>query len=355
LEELVNRLLPEEEPPCGAMRLPGAGDDRPLKRRGDKIGRDGLSCPICGERKLGIDYKPHRHSGGREWIVVAWCRTCQHDTDLDDIAHAVGMSPVEVRTGNGHLPTKYPPLEPEEPPPLDDIEEWHRRLMADSDRQRYLTEARGLSLDVIRANLIGHDGERYTFPIFDYSGPFAVVENVRRYLPDAGPDEPKWRSLARPGAWLYPDVPGDDRLIICEGEWDALLLRAHGFPAITNTAGALTWRDEWSERIGPRRFVFIIYDRDRAGVVGSKKIRDSLRRVGLVRSITVVRLPFPLREKHGLDVSDYFASSRTAEDFRRLLNAAYISRSRLGRCKPRNPHPASRSAVPPTTKENRTT
>ena len=60
LEELVNRLLPEEEPPCGAQRRPGAGDDRPLKRRGDKIGRDGLRCPVCGEPKLGIDYKPRR-------------------------------------------------------------------------------------------------------------------------------------------------------------------------------------------------------------------------------------------------------------------------------------------------------
>jgi len=36
-----------------------------------------------------------------------------------------------------------------------------------------------------------------------------------------------------------------DKLIICEGELDRLLLISKGIPAITGTHGAGTFKDEW--------------------------------------------------------------------------------------------------------------
>jgi hypothetical protein len=37
------------------------------------------------------------------------------------------------------------------------------------------------------------------------------------------------------------------RVVICEGEFDRLVLEANGFEAVTSTGGAATFRAEWAD------------------------------------------------------------------------------------------------------------
>src|SRR5216683_1759437 len=50
------------------------------------------------------------------------------------------------------------------------------------------------------------------------------------------------------------------RVIICEGEFDRLVLEAHEFQAVTSTGGAGTFRHEWAEAIEPIPEVYICFD-----------------------------------------------------------------------------------------------
>jgi len=317
LEVLVNRLR-------------GTDDDRPLKHKGDKIGADGLTCPLDGGTSLGIDYKPHRDDPS-VWVGVAYCRSGGH-SEIDDIAAAVGLSSAEIREGNEALRYKYRPPGARRRPP-DRTDEWTAALWADSDRLDRL-RAFGISDDVLRDVNAGWDGERYTFPVYEPFGEVGdILINVRRYRPEPPEDEPKWLSWAGSGAQLYPDVP-DGKVVLTEGEKDCLVARSLGLPAVTNTGGALCWRDEWSTLL-TGRLVFIVYDRDRAGVAGSKKVARSLRAVGC--SVVVVRLPLPFRPTHGADVADFVSDGG---DLRALLNDTYLAAKR------REPRPKPRLSLP---------
>lgn len=307
-----------------------------LRWHGDKLGADGLCCPVCDEKKLGIHDKPHPDSEGSDRIQVAFCFGC--GSTLKEVAPAVGMTFAEVTTGNFGLLARYRRPSPPPMPTTEDVEGWHRDLLAQPRRLAYVTRRRGLSMDVLRCNLIGHDGERYTIPVRDHDAPGAPVVNVRRYLPNAPEGVPKIRSTTGAGAQLYGPVPDGTWLVVCEGEWDKLCALSAGVPTITNTAGASTWKDEWSERIG-QRHVCVVYDRDHGGELGEARVRESFERVGKHLSLTIVRLPFPYRDKGGADLSDYLAD-HTRADLMTLLRSSYKSQNARNPGRGRDPHRA---------------
>lgn len=311
-EELVNRLT-------------GTDDARPLRRRGEgmaKVGKDGLRCPLCGGGGLGIDVTPRR-DGTNEVITLAHCRSCR--AGLDQIAAAVGMTPSEVRAREELVLDKYPIRPPELPPTPGAVRRWHRALLRNPELLGYLTRQRGISMEVIRRFVLGHDGDGdcYTLPVFNWDGNVhngsLPIVNLRRYKPGG---DPKMLSLYGSGAQLYTHVRTfEPVVVIAEGETDALRAISLGINAVTQTGGALSWKDEWSERIG-NRHVCIVYDRDRGGELGEARVRESFERVGRHLSLTIVRLPLPYREKGGADLSDYLAD-HTKADLMALLRSSH--------------------------------
>lgn len=314
-------------------RLAGRHRARPLHRRGpgmSKVGVEKQPCPLCGQPKLGIDVKEHRDGSG-EWIVVANCRGCP--AKLDAIAEAVGLSSAEVREGVAAVPMLYPICEPETPPTPGRTRVWHRTLLRDPSLLRYVTERRGVSEAVIRRFVIGHDGDRFTLPVFDWYGRYQngslPIINLRTYKPGG---DPKMLSLRGSGAQLYTPVRSKPAVIVAEGEWDALRAISLGFHAVTQTGGALCWTDEMTEALG-NRHVFVVYDRDRGGELGEARVRESFERVGRHLSLTDVRLPMPFKEKGGPDLSDFLAD-HSAHEFKALLRQSYEAQRRP-RPKPR--------------------
>jgi len=114
------------------------------------------------------------------------------------------------------------------------------------------------------------------------------------------------------------DRPGP--VLICEGLWDAMQAYTDGFPVATTSAGAGTWRDPWCSTFTSRQ-VCIVYDVDRAGREGSRRVLASLAMAGV--SVWDVRLP-PSGSPDQKDLSDY-RKEHSAQEVRNLVQAALSS------------------------------
>ncbi len=164
---------------------------------------------------------------------------------------------------------------------------------------------RGLTDAVIDEYKLGY-GQFYrkpwiTIPIKDIYGNYSFFK--LRQDPAFGDDKityPKgaeaqlydWENLTKPNL----------SLVICEGEMDRLLLLSKGVPAITSTHGAMTFKDEWGEKVGKDRKVYICYDKDEAGKKGSERVAKMMENGGC--ETYVITLPEEVGE-HG-DITDYF-------------------------------------------------
>jgi hypothetical protein len=192
------------------------------------------------------------------------------------------------------------------------IKGWNAALL-DGEQSEYL-HGRGLSDQTIEDFEIGWDHHRkvYTIPV---RGPDGEIWNVRRYRPNAS-FRTKIRSITGMRVTeLYPiDQLEASRIVLCEGEWDALLTIQHGYPAVTRTSGANTWRAQW-DPLFTGKTVYIIQDRDKEGSNGARRIARTLKKVADVR---IVDLPYPLEKKHGKDLTDYWLEHDNA-DFESLL------------------------------------
>lgn len=106
-----------------------------------------------------------------------------------------------------------------------------------------------------------------------------------------------------------------EEIVICEGEFDRLVLKAQGFRSVTSTGGARAFRPEWAKYFEPIAKVYICFDRDEAGREGALHVGQ------LIPHARIVELPEEVGE--GGDVTDFFVRlGRTDEEFRKLFEQA---------------------------------
>lgn len=253
------------------------------------------ACPVCGRPKLDVTRRP-----GGGWWVGCWRCTARGLSGGDymrALAAAVGAP------GGGALlenPLKYlrPWLHrapsrrtPEQLPSKATVDGWHSRLMASDEPLDYLTE-RGLLTSTLVSYRLGWDGEAITIPVFDASG---ELVNVRRRRLERGA---KPIGLGGRGSQLYPDMPPGRGVVLAAGEFDALLARQHGLPAVTTTCGARL-PDHLVPALAGRR-VAVVYD------VGEDVAAASAEKlVAAGAEAWVVRLGLP---REGDDLTDWFVT-----------------------------------------------
>jgi len=181
--------------------------------------------------------------------------------------------------------------------------------------RRYLN-SRGISDAVVDLHLLGWNGTRITIPIFNCEGElafFKLAKDPEDLLP-----VPKMLTPAGAAAELY----GWERvrvkpcrIIVCEGEFDRLVLDSHGVAAVTSTGGANVFRPEWAEALHSIPEVYVCFDRDEAGQNGA------LRVCRMIPQAKLVALPEEVGP--GGDITDFFVRfGRSLEDFERLLKDA---------------------------------
>jgi len=189
---------------------------------------------------------------------------------------------------------------------------YHQRL---PQRLWKYLHGRGIPDSLIHKYLLGWNGRRITIPIPDREGKFAFFKLAK----DPG-DKSSSKMLSTRGAhaelygWEHV-LSKAEQIIICEGEFDRLVLEGQGFAAVTSTAGAATFRPEWAEPFREIPKVFICFDNDAAGRIGAERISR------LIPHTRLVRLPEEVGE--GGDVTNFFVRlGKSREDFLALLETA---------------------------------
>lgn len=191
--------------------------------------------------------------------------------------------------------------------------QYHQSL---PDRIRKYLNGRSIPDEIIDRHFLGWNGSRITLPVFNRNGVCAFFRLARD--PDDTSNSPKMLSSRGNNAELY----GWEMLrlrpthvIICEGEFDRMVLEANGFEAVTSTGGAGTFRKEWADAVADISQVYVCFDRDDAGHKGALRVGR------MIPHAKLVELPEEVGE--GGDVTDFFVRlGQSADDFRALLALA---------------------------------
>lgn len=137
---------------------------------------------------------------------------------------------------------------------------------------------RHIPRDIADAAGLKIQGEELAIPIRDISGHVVFYKHRRSFKTDAGP---KYRydigaSAALFGAENLKFLSSDEVLVITEGELDALAVRALGYKTVSSSGGAGTWKPEWNGILAGIDSPILLYDADRAGIVGALRVASIL-------------------------------------------------------------------------------
>src|SRR5213593_3097681 len=196
---------------------------------------------------------------------------------------------------------------------LEIANQYHRAM---PDRIRRYLNRRGIPDTLTELHLLGWNGEWITIPIRDAEGRVLFFK-LAKDPDDEGPGPKMLAPLGSAVAlygWERLRVK-PPRIIICEGEFDRLVLEAQGFSAVTSTGGAGVFRPEWAEAFKEIPEVYLCFDRDEAGRQGAANVAR------LLPHARIVELPEEVGD--GGDVTDFFVRlGRGADEFRVFLDQA---------------------------------
>src|SRR5579859_2014088 len=114
--------------------------------------------------------------------------------------------------------------------------DYHRRLPL---RLRNYLNDRGIPDQLIHSHLLGWDGRRITIPITVSQGAVAFFKLAKDPADASGSPKMLFTPGARAELYGWDRVLAKpDQIIICEGEFDRLVLESKGFAAVTSTGGA---------------------------------------------------------------------------------------------------------------------
>lgn len=115
------------------------------------------------------------------------------------------------------------------------------------------------------------------------------------------------------GAGLFnrDTLPGVRWAILCEGEFDAILLCQFGYTAVSSTGGCKSFPPAWRRFFLGLSMLYVVYDQDNGGVEGAALVAR------IIPKARIVRLP----TAHKGDLTNFFRNHQRGE-FEALLEEA---------------------------------
>jgi hypothetical protein len=289
-----------------------------LRRSGDQWSGQ---CPFHDDRSASLSVSENLffcHAGGcgATGDVFAWLERvnqCDFVEALRIAAQKVGLAPLADKPSQSK-PKANPDTEKRRIFPRSLAEQFNQAMPP--ERRQYYHD-RGLSDETIDHFLLGWDGTRYTIPIINGG----ELVNVRRRRDDVSTTDKSSKMLPYAsglGSHLFnaDTLKSTDTVIVTEGEFDAMLLEQHGWRAVSGTAGAGTWKADWTAQLKDCQTVYVVYDNDVAGRAGAESVAKSIG-----ERARIVTLPDEVGD-HG-DVTDFFVRlGRSDADFLAILEDA---------------------------------
>jgi hypothetical protein len=259
-------------------------------------------CVFCGKKK-------HLYFSAETGQYD--CKVCGEQGNLITLARHLGDSVKDVAIHN-HPIDEPKKISVKKKEPVDEaiMEACHLNL---PDRLRSYLNSRGINDDLIVRYKIGY-GEFYgrhwlTIPIRDKEGKFIFFK--LRKDPDDDNNDTKYKFYpigSEAALYGLDEIQGEQELIvITEGEFDRLLLVSSGVPAITSTAGAGTFKDDWLDDLEEITNIYICFDRDEAGDKGSEKLIKMIGDKFPDKNIYRIALP---EMENGKDITDFLVKNQ---------------------------------------------
>ena len=252
---------------------------------GQRIERHKIHAPWRQEKTPSVhiyeDGSWYDFGGGFGGDVIDFVGRCMFGGEHYDF-HAVvdALGALDIKS----LPQATPRQKPAKPANKLDMSLEYVMRMSDEmpDERRAYWHSRGLTNQTISEFFLGWDGKRYTIPA-TYRLQLFGLKRRQSEIDDGIPAKYTQAVGSRVGIFnadlLWSDT---EHVIICEGEIDCMLLHQAGFVAVSSTGGAGSWKPEWAQFFTHIRSVHILYDNDKAGLDGARKIQRSLRRAHVV-------------------------------------------------------------------------
>lgn len=182
------------------------------------------------------------------------------------------------------------------------VENYHNAL---PDRIIQYLNSRGISNEIINQYKLGYinqyDSSWIAIPIKDIDGNYSFFK--LRQDPEYGNKKMTWPNGEEAQIYKWDSLlMAYERILITEGEMDALLMKSKGIPCITGTHGAGTTKDNWMEYFKPEIEYYICYDNDNAGKNGAIKMADKLIKNNCEK-VFIINLPEEVGDKG--DLGDY--------------------------------------------------
>jgi len=269
-------------------------------------------CPFCGQSKW--DHVYINESTG-----LGHCKKCSHGFNYNQFRKAQGDKPVKGITRD----TLDKPKKEKVKLDIKMIGGLEKKLWGGGEASFFLDylKGRGLSEKTIKRFNLGFTGKNISIPIVGGGELYTIryrtdprVKEMARYITETGGENALFNSdcLAKK----------PKEALLCEGEFDAMMLVQHGFEnTVSTTGGASFFPKSYKDHFEGIDTIYIVYDNDSAGNDGAKKVAEEL---GYARCKRIL-LP---KVGDKTDVTDFFIrDGGTKKDFLELKKSAKTMRS----------------------------
>jgi DNA primase len=188
-----------------------------------------------------------------------------------------------------------------------ETEKYHIDLLQSEKILEYLNN-RGITDEIIKEYQLGwgffYNSYWITIPVKNSDGKISYLK-LRKNPLSKNNNSPKFL--------YYPEniqseifnqeiIDSQDYVVICEGEFDCMLLNSKGISSITSTSGAGTFKKEWIERLNDLGKIYICLDNDEAGKKGTDRLIEALKSL---KNTGVYQITLPQMQE-GKDITDFF-------------------------------------------------
>jgi len=176
-----------------------------------------------------------------------------------------------------------------------EVRRWHQHLLTAPSTLKHLKATRGWSEPKIRELELGWDRGRVTIPVRDER---QTLVALLRYQPDRH-GHMRAATGSRRTLYPHPSTEPSPKILLVEGEPDAIAARSRGLPAIA-IPGVESWKQAWAPLFEGRE-VTIILDADPPGRACAHTVAQHL--ADHARQVTVIDLAG--EREDGYDLTDW--------------------------------------------------
>lgn len=291
-----------------------------LSDRGHEPRGTALRCPLPDheDREASASYTPARDGNPELWD----CHRCDlGGSAIDLLIHADGMTKAQAFAELERLAGLEPPARPrrrtqgspqKRPLPSEQtIAQWAQTLTERPAQQTQLTELRAWSPEVMERYQIGvhdpdrgscsHRDPRVSIPVRDAEGTLVGLVCYQPNPDRRNEGNSKARAVGTRNLFPAPEIveSGDQWLLLCEGEPDALCGLSIGLPCVS-VPGVGKWDKGWVTRFADRK-ILLVPDADEEGRAWATRVAACL-----VESASAVRIAeLAASRDDGYDLTDW--------------------------------------------------